>query len=256
MTEPAKTADADARTRTIKLTVSYDGTGFHGWQVQPELRTVQGTLEAALSRILRVPTRPVGAGRTDAGVHARGQVASFETDHAIPCDRLRRALAAKLPEDVSVRDVEEAPRGFNARFSAKGKWYQYRILEDPTPCALERRYAHRSRWPLDVARMRAAAQSLVGRHDFRAYARVRDARPTTRTLFSVDVVRDRHVVLIDVRGDGFLHNMVRTLAGTLIDIGRGARSVTSAVEALRARDRAAAGPTAPARGLHLVEVVY
>lgn len=242
--------------RTLKLTLEYDGTDFHGWQMQPGRRTVQGTLAEACARILRHDVEPVGAGRTDAGVHARGQVASLETTSALEPRRLLRGLNAALPEDVAVVAVEDAPAGFHARFSAKGKWYRYRIHQSAIPSPLEARFSHRVPFALDVARMRAAATPLLGTHDFRGFARRADPRPGIRTLFSVDISESRSIIEIDVKGDGFLYNMVRAIAGTLIEVGRGARPIDACETVLAARDRAAAGPTVPAKGLFLMEVCY
>jgi tRNA pseudouridine38-40 synthase len=250
--------------RTLKLTLRYDGTDFHGWQVQPGRRTVQGVLAEACARILRHEVVPTGAGRTDAGVHALGQVASLETPCAHACEKIRGGLNAVLPDDVAVSAVEDVEAGFSARFSARWKHYRYRILGTRDRDPLERRTAWHVPFPLDVERMHEAARGLVGEHDFRCFARHVDrnlapgeaARSTVRTLFSVDAARAGHIISLDVRGDGFLYNMVRAIAGTLVEVGRGARPVEFAGEALAARERAAAGPTAPPQGLFLMEVGY
>lgn len=242
--------------RILKITLEYDGTDFHGWQIQPGMRTVQETLAAGCARILRHETLPIGAGRTDAGVHARGQVASLETACELPAGKILRGLNAVLPPDVSVVGLEDAPPGFSARFSAKGKWYRYRIHHGEPPRALERRFTHHVPIALDGARMQAAANALVGRHDFRGFAREADERTTVRTLFSVDVTGRGSIIEIDVKGDAFLYNMVRAIAGTLVDVGRGKRPIAACEAVLAAKDRAAAGPTAPARGLFLMEVHY
>ncbi|MHC4392351.1 MAG: tRNA pseudouridine(38-40) synthase TruA [Planctomycetota bacterium] len=242
--------------RTIKLTIEYDGTDFHGWQVQPQLRTVQGVLEDALTGLFGVPTRPVGAGRTDAGVHALGQVASFVTEHPIPCHGLVRALNTRLGKDVAVRSAELEAEGFNARFSARGKWYQYRILRAPLRRPLLERTTHRVAWRLDLEAMQAAGRALEGTRDFRALAKACEDRPTVRTLTSVDVSEAGGIVFVDVRGDGFLYNMVRTIAGTLLDAGRGRLSPSEVPGMLAAKDRAAAGPTLPAKGLTMMQVYY
>jgi tRNA pseudouridine38-40 synthase len=245
-------------TRTLKLTIEYDGTDFSGWQVQPGRRTVQGVLAAACATILRheCAPPPVGAGRTDAGVHARGQVATLATLSALPCARILRGLNGVLPEDVSVVAAEDAPEGFDARFSAKGKWYRYTIHQGEPPRALLRRTSAHVHFALDAARMRAAASALVGTHDFRGFAREADERSTVRTLFSVDVTAAGSIIEVDVKGDAFLYNMVRAIAGTLMDVGRGKRPVGACEAVLAAKDRASAGPTAPARGLCLMEVFY
>jgi tRNA pseudouridine38-40 synthase len=242
--------------RTLKLTLEYDGTDFSGWQAQPGRRTVQQTLAEACARILRHDVLPVGAGRTDAGVHARGQVASLATPSDMPCERILRGVNACLPEDLAVIAVEEAPEGFHARFSAKSKWYRYRIYQSRIPSPLERMFSWRVGFDLDLDRMRAAARALVGTHDFRGFARQADERPTVRTLFSVDANRRKSIIEIDVRGDGFLYNMVRTIAGTLVEIGRGKKAVGACEAVLSTRDRAVAGPTAPPQGLFLMGVEY
>jgi tRNA pseudouridine38-40 synthase len=250
--------------RTLKLTLSYDGTDFSGWQVRPNQRTVQGVLSDACTQLFRTPIKPTGAGRTDAGVHALGQVASLETDSAFPLDRIRDALNGNLPGDVSVVRVEEAPEGFNARFSAKSKHYRYRILDSRVPDPHERRTSWQVKQGLDIEAVRAGAAHLVGEHDFASLAKVDASKPlpgaeirsTVRTLYSVDAIRLGNIMALDVRGDGFLYNMVRAIAGTLVEVGRGRRPPGWVGEALAARDRSAAGPTAPPQGLFLVEVVY
>ncbi len=242
--------------RTLKLKLEYDGTAFSGWQAQPGRRTVQGVLAEACARILRHEVRVVGAGRTDAGVHARGQVASLRTESALAPERVLRGLNAILPEDVAVLSVEEAPPDFDARFSARAKWYRYRIHNSPVPSPLERMFSHHVRFELDLDRMRAAARPLVGTHDFRGFAREADERPTVRTLFSVDVNRRATIIEIDVRGDGFLYNMVRAIAGTLIEVGRGKKAIDACEAVLSTGERAVAGPTVPPQGLFLMEVIY
>jgi tRNA pseudouridine38-40 synthase len=250
--------------RTIKLTLAYDGTDFHGWQVQPGMRTVQGVLAEACERILRHPVKPDGAGRTDAGVHARGQVASLTTPSTVPIEKLGRAITSHLPDDVAVVAAEEAPAGFHARFSAKAKWYRYRILDGRRRDPFERRTAWEVDATLDVDRIREAARGLLGTHDFRSFART-DARytqaeggpeVTVRTLHGIDALRQGPIMTLDVRGDGFLYNMVRAIAGTLVEVGRGRRPQDFPSRALLAHHRSAAGPTAPPQGLFLMEVVY
>lgn len=243
--------------RTIKLTIEYDGTGFHGWQTQPGLRTVQGELEAALRTMTREDRCARGAGRTDAGVHALGQVASFTTDRAIPLEGFRKGLGRLTPADIGIRAAEEMPAGFDARFSATGKRYRYRLLPAPAPSPLRR---HTTYWvvrPVDPDRMRAAALHLVGRHDFAALQASDDHREdAVRTIRAVEVRRELDEIVVDVVGDGFLKNMVRILVGTLLEVGTGRRSPEWVAEVLAARDRRRAGPTLPAHGLCLVEVHY
>jgi len=250
--------------RNLKLTLAYDGTDFHGWQIQPGQRTAQGELAAACERILRHPVTTFGAGRTDAGVHARGQVASLETTSALATEKIARGIASVLPDDIALVSLEEAPADFHARFSAKGKWYRYRILDGRRRDPFERRTAWAVEADLDLERVREAAAALAGTHDFRSFARTdpRYTSPTAgpeatvRTLHGIDAVRLGPIMALDVRGDGFLYNMVRAIAGTLVEVGRGRRPPSFAREALLARDRGAAGPTAPPQGLFLMEVLY
>jgi len=245
--------------RWFRGVLEYDGTDFHGWQVQGSLRTVQGELEAALAGILggRVPV--IASGRTDAGVHAEGQLVSFRAATRLPPERLAAALNARLPSDLSVLSLEEAPEGFHATRDAVSKVYRYSILNGRTPRPLLRRTTWRVPQPLDLARMRRGAAHLVGRHDFASFrthpgAEAED-RGTVRTVHRIDVSRKGPVVSLEVEGDGFLYNMVRAITGTLVAVGRGHWEPDRVAGILRARDRAAAGPTAPARGLCLVSVV-
>ncbi|GIW72890.1 MAG: tRNA pseudouridine synthase A [Planctomycetota bacterium] len=242
--------------RTLRLTVAYDGTDFHGWQEQPGLRTVAGELRAALERVLRHPVALQGASRTDAGVHARGQVASLRTRSRLPCERLLGALWAALPPDLAVCDLVEAPPDFDARFSARAKHYRYRILCGRAPDPLERRTSWHVRGALDVERLRQAAALLVGTHDFRGFARASDRRPSVRTLYRFAVEEHGRIIVLDVEGDGFLYTMVRAMAGTLVEVGLGRRPVECVREVLARRQRALAGPTAPPHGLCLERVFY
>jgi tRNA pseudouridine38-40 synthase len=262
--------------RTLRLTVEYSGTKFAGWQVQPHARTVQGEVERALAVILREPVRVTGASRTDAGVHALGQVVSFETRGAATAGRLLAGLNALLPDDVAVLAVDEVAPGFSARFKARGKHYRYRILDRRTKSPTEAATSWHVPGPLDLEAMRDAAARLVGTHDFVAFASKGDdeGRPTVRTIHEVRVSRqpgspwgegtardrcgpaDRPVVAIDVVGDGFLYKMVRTIAGTLAQVGKGRRSPESVDAAIASRDRRRAGPAAPPQGLFLMRVFY
>lgn len=257
--------------RALRLTVEYSGTRFAGWQVQPQVRTVQGEVERALAVVLREQVRVTGASRTDAGVHALGQVVSLETRAATPLPRLLAGLNALLPEDVAVLDVAEAPPGFSARFAARGKHYRYRIVDRRTRSPTEAATSWHVPGPLDLAAMQAAAARLVGRHDFAGLASKDDAgRSTVRTVHAITVSRQpgapwgggpapegaSPVVAIDVTGDGFLYKMVRTIAGTLVQVGRGRRAPESVDAILATRDRRQAGPAAPPQGLFLMRVFY
>jgi tRNA pseudouridine38-40 synthase len=243
--------------RTLKLTLQYDGTDYAGWQRQPNGVSVQELVERALEPIEGHPVTVVGAGRTDAGVHALAQVASVDIESGIETAAIGRALNATLPADVRVTAAEEAPAGFNARFSATGKAYEYRIWTGPFVPPFERRYVWHVPQPLDIDRMREAAASLVGTHDFSAFrAAGSDVATSERTIHDLRIAADGARVTISVSGNGFLRHMVRSIAGTLVEVGLGRRPAPSVSAALASRERAQAGPTAPARGLFLVRVEY
>lgn len=245
--------------RNIRLLIAYDGTDFHGWQNQPGQRTVQDTLEQAIRRVVRHPMSLTGSGRTDAGVHARGQIANFETTCDIPCDNLRKAISSRLPFDVSVLRADEVPIGFRATADAVSKLYRYTIHNTagrPVNDMLQR-YAYHYWHPLDEERMRQAGRQWVGTHDFAAFASKGSDRETTvRTVLRVDVRRRYDDLTVDVEGTGFLYNQVRNMVGTLIEIGRGHWEPARAGEILASCSRSNAGPTAPARGLCLQWVRY
>jgi tRNA pseudouridine38-40 synthase len=252
---------SEEQRRTIKLTLAYDGTDFAGWQIQANARTVQGTVQAALEQISGEPITLTGSGRTDAGVHALGQVASFETAFSHGCDVFYRALNAELPDDITVVATEEAPTGFHALRSARRKRYRYIIHDGNHRDVFARRYVWR--WPtrLDDAAMSRAAAALAGTHDFSSFETAGSERESSvRTVYAVDVARpssDRpHEIQIEVEADGFLYNMVRAIVGTLVEVGRGARPEAWVGETLAARDRSAAGRTAPPQGLLLLWVRY
>jgi tRNA pseudouridine38-40 synthase len=245
--------------RNVRLVLAYDGTDFHGWQSQPGQRTVQAELARVVQRVVRRPVDVVGASRTDAGVHARGQVAHVLTDCRLPVDNLQRAVVDRLPPDVTLVHAAEVSPDFHATRAARGKLYRYTIYHTPhRPVEeLATRYAWHVWHPLDLDAMRAAAAALVGRHDFVAYANQGSAREcTVRTVTRIAVQRRYQRVCIDVEGDGFLYNQVRVMTGTLVEIGRGHWPPQRAGEALAARERRLAGPTAPAHGLCLQWVRY
>lgn len=241
-----------------RLVVEYDGTDFEGWQLQPGARTVQGELESAFARLAGRRVVVYGAGRTDAGVHARGQVANARAETRHPPEVLRRALNALLPRDVAVRELEPAGDGFDARRDARSKLYAYRLWTGATRSPLEERWSHWVSVPLDLAALRAAARDLVGTHDFASFrAAGGHGRTSVRTLTRIELAGALGGELrFEFEGTGFLRHMVRNLVGTLLEVGRGRRPPAWAAEVLAARDRRAAGPTAPARGLTLVRVDY
>jgi tRNA pseudouridine38-40 synthase len=243
--------------RTFKLTIQYDGTDFVGWQRQPNGVSIQELIERALEPIEGHSVTVIGAGRTDAGVHAIGQAASVQLESAIDAASLLRALNATLPDAVRVTAVDEAPADFNARFKALGKVYEYRIWNGPVVPPFERRYVWHVPQMLDLNRMREAGSALIGRHDFAAFrAAGSDVATSERTLRCLNVDGVNEKVTLVVAGDGFLRHMVRAIAGTLVDVGLGRRSIDSVAAALASRDRAQAGATAPALGLFLVKVEY
>lgn len=243
--------------RQIRLVVEYDGTALCGWQRQLNGPTVQGHLEDALATLLQHPTPVTGASRTDAGVHARGQVAAFRTERTIPLHGIRRGLNSLLPDAIAILDAREAPDDFHARFSASGKHYRYTILAraDRSPLWRDRAWHHAP--PLDRDAMRAAATVLVGEHDFAAFrAAGCSAKTTVRRIDSIELVDKGELLHVDVRGNAFLRNMVRILVGTLAEAGTGHRSIAQVGEILEGRDRTKAGITAPPQGLELVSVRY
>jgi len=243
--------------RCIRMTVQYDGTNYHGWQEQPGQTTVQGTLADCLATVLR--ERPVvdGAGRTDSGVHALGQVAAFRTESAIQTVRLAAALNSRLPPDIAVTDVRDAPPDFRPSQDALGKHYRYRLYRGAVKPVFEGRYVWHWYQPLAVEPMREAARRLVGRHDFKSFeGRGSQRVDTVREVFRVDVTEAGPELHVDVEGGGFLYRMVRTIVGTLTEVGRGHRPPEWVGEVLAAQDRTAAGPTAPPQGLCLMSVRY
>jgi len=253
--------------RTLKLTLSYDGTRLVGWQRQAEGDSVQSLLEDALARFEGGPVTVHGAGRTDAGVHALGQVASVQVGFAHDAATLTRALNAQLPEDVRVLAVEDAAPGFHARFDARSKTYRYCIRNGPAASPFERAFVWHVPQPLDVDAMRQAASRLLGRHDFSAFRSIgTDVPDSVRTLHTSAIVEtagaapwvgdSAPLLTYEVSGDGFLRHMVRAIVGTLVEVGRGWRDPAQMDALLQSRDRARAGATAPPHGLFLVRVVY
>ena len=244
--------------RNIKLTLSYDGSDFNGWQTQPGFRTVQETLEKAIAKLTGEERIHVNAsGRTDAGVHAVGQVANFFSTTRHAPEVLVRAINAHLPADVVVRAAADAPEAFDANRDAKRKLYRYVIHDGPVPDVFLRRYYCQSKHRLDAAAMRRAAEPLKGRHDFHSFETDWPNRMSSvRTIAHLSVNRAGDWIWLDVEADGFLYNMVRAIAGTLMNVGRGYWPPSKVAEILNAEDRRQAGPTAPARGLFLIRVTY
>jgi tRNA pseudouridine38-40 synthase len=250
-----------------KLTLAYDGTDFHGWQIQPGHTTIQGELASAIERVAGEWALPQGSGRTDAGVHARAQVASFELAAPIPPPNLLRALNRTLPAPIRVLNAEHAPPDFHARHSVRAKTYEYRIFRGEICPPWLARYVYALNWPLDVEKMQRAASLVIGEHDFTSFAAadpdlsIRQSEPDAlpgniRTVFSSSWTQEEDLLIYKVRGNGFLHHMVRNLVGTFLDAGRGQISPDEITAILDRCSRTAAGPTAPARGLFLDSVEY
>lgn len=245
--------------RTIKLTLQYDGTAYAGFQRQPNGVTIQERLEEALRFLTADPRLRIGAaaGRTDAGVHARGQVVHFRTESTIPTERWPYALNSRLPADIVVVGAESVPADFHARYWALEKQYRYTLAVASFPSPLSRLYAYHWGGPLDLGSMRAAAELLVGRHDFAAFRSTGGAAKTsTRTVTRLDVTTQGSFVYLDAAADGFLYNMVRILAGTLLEIGAGRRPLDHISRALTTGERRFAGKTLPPHGLCLEAVTY
>ncbi len=248
--------------RTLKLTVAYDGTHYAGWQVQDTSRqkpTIQGAIEQALRQILQERVRVVGSGRTDAGVHALAQVAHVKTRSTMPCARLQRSLNELLPPDIAVTRLEDVAPAFHARFDAYRKRYRYRVFTGPVVPPFTRLYVHHVRSSLRVSAMRRELSALRGRHDFLAFARLpRQAagRTTIRAITDARLTKRGSELHLELEGNGFLHTMVRSIAGTLIDVGRGRLPEGTVRRMLRMGDRRLAGTTAPPQGLVLVSVTY
>lgn len=241
----------------IRLVLEYDGSDFHGWQYQSNGRSVQQVVEEALLALLGEEVRLHGSGRTDAGVHARGMVAHFATTRSLPLAAYREGLNCHLPTDVAVREAAVVDERFHARYTARGKWYRYRLCPGAMRSPLHRRDCWQVRSPLDLAAMERAARAFIGRHDFSRFRTSGcDAVTTVREIFSVEIVQDDELVIIDVRGGGFLRNMVRIMVGTLVEIGRGKRPETDVAALLDGCDGLRAGATAPPQGLCLMEVYY
>jgi tRNA pseudouridine38-40 synthase len=247
--------------RNLKLTVAYDGTDFAGWQIQPDTATVQGTLSSAIGRITGEKVLTQGSGRTDAGVHALAQVATFQTESVIPVANFVVALNDILPASIRVLAAEQVPEDFHPRKSAKAKTYRYRIYRNPICPPLLARYVWHYPYPLDENAMRDAAPLVEGEHDFTSFAAVdpergREGLSNVRRIFSSQWRRESSELIYEVRGNGFLHHMVRNLVGTLLLVGKGTLKPAELTRILETKDRSAAGATAPASGLYLVNVEY
>jgi len=241
----------------IKLIIEYDGTDYHGWQIQPGLPTVQGELEKTLKSILHEEVKLIAASRTDAGVHAKGQVANFKTKSIIPAKGLMSELNSTLPRSIAIRSCVKMKSSFQARHLAKQKLYRYTILNSPYPSPLLKNYVYFFPQHLDLIKMREGAITLIGRHNFSSFCASAEAREKRMChLLSLQVKRRGALIYIDIEADYFLHNMARIISGTRLDIGRGKTSPKELQKILLARDRRQAGPTLPPHGLCLIKVKY
>ena len=243
--------------RRIRLRVAYDGTAYCGWQVQPEVPTIEGELNQAISRLTKEEIIVIGASRTDAGVHAKGNVAVFDTESTIPADRFAYALNPLLPEDIVVVASDEVEADWHPRYCDTEKTYENKILNSKFPDPMRRRDTYHVSFDLDLEKMREAAEYLKGEHDYKRFCNVHtQVEDTVRTIYDLEVEKEGELITIRVRGNGFLYNMVRILAGTLIGVGRGAIAPEQIPAILEAKDRQAAGMTVPPQGLRLVEIDY
>ncbi len=243
--------------KRIKLTIAYDGTNYCGWQIQPNGITIEEVLNNTLSKMTGEHIQVIGASRTDSGVHALGNVAVFDTETTIPAEKIAIALNQRLPDDIVIMRSEEVPLDFHPRYCDCSKTYEYHIINTRIPIPTERLTNYFVSYALDIEKMRRAASYLVGEHDFVSFCNVRtDVENTVRTITALDILKNGDEITIRITGNGFLYNMVRIIVGTLIRVGRGFYEPEKVKEILEAKDRKAAGVTAPAHGLMLMQIDY
>ena len=243
--------------RNYRIELEFDGTEFHGWQRQPERRTVQAAVERAIAQTVGHPVDVMGCSRTDAGVHALGYVANFKADSELPAERMRLAISSRLPADVVVKGCEIALDEFDACSNALAKIYRYTTVHGTIRPAVERAFVNYCPYALTFAPMKEGARHLVGKQDFAAFVnQLEPGKDTVRTIYAVEMGEEGNRITMTFVGEGFMYNMVRIIAGTLIEVGRGVREPTWVADTVAARDRRLAGPTAPAKGLTLTRVVY
>lgn len=243
--------------KRIRLTVAYDGTNYHGWQIQPNGITIESELNRCLTDLFGEPIEVIGASRTDSGVHALGNIAVFDTTARMSADKIAYALNQRLPEDIRIQKSEEVAPDWHPRHVESRKTYEYRIYRGQFPMPVKRLYSLFTYHALDVDRMRAAAAFLVGEHDFKSFCQVgAQVQSTVRTVYSAEVLEQGNELVIRICGNGFLYNMVRIIAGTLMEVGQGKKAPQDMERILIARDRQSAGPTAPAHALTLVRYEY
>jgi tRNA pseudouridine38-40 synthase len=242
----------------MKVTAAYDGTGFVGYQIQPSGRTVQGTIQDVLQKMHKGKLIVISAsGRTDAGVHANGQVFHFDTDLNIPASSWSKALNAMLPTDILIKDTEEVSDSFHSRFSAVSKEYHYKLLKSKQPDVFRRDHLYHYPYPLNMDNVKKAAQFFLGTHDFTSFSSARsEVVDKVRTIHALDVIEDGDLITFKIKGSGFLYNMVRIIIGTLLEVGQGKRKPEEVSMMIAGKDRGFAGKTAPAHGLYLHEVNY
>ncbi len=248
---------SETNKKRIMLTVAYDGTNYCGWQIQPNGETIEGVLNVKLSELLKEDISVIGASRTDSGVHALCNVAVFDTISPIPGEKMSYALNQRLPEDIRIVDSKEVEGDFHPRHCDSRKTYEYHILNAPFPNPMKRLYCYFTYVPCDVAAMKQAAQYFIGEHDFKSFCTVgAQVESTVRRITDLQVFQTEDEIVIRVTGTGFLYNMVRIIAGTLLDVGYGRRKAADIPLIIEAKDRQAAGPTAPAHGLRLVKYEF
>jgi tRNA pseudouridine38-40 synthase len=243
--------------KNVKLIIEYDGTGFQGWQTQKNGRTVQEEIEKALKKVLKTEVKINGSGRTDAGVHALGQTANFKSLFTMPVEKIPYALNSILPPDISIKSALEVPEHFHARYSAIGKKYIYKIYNGPFRSSLLRNYTYFVPYILDIEKMKSAAEYFEGKHDFKGFmASGSGVKDTIRKIYTLNINVSDKLLIIEIKGNGFLYNMVRIIAGTLVDVGNSKIDPKKISQIIKAKKRELAGPTAPSQGLYLAEVYY
>lgn len=243
--------------KRIKLEIAYDGTGYHGWQIQPGKITIEKVINQALSELLKENIKVIGASRTDSGVHAKGNVAVFDTDTRIPAEKICYAINQQLPWDIRVQSSVEVPECFHPRRVSSKKTYEYKILNKNISLPTERLYSYFVYYNLDIKAMEQAAKYLIGEHDFKSFCSIKtDVLSTVRSIYDINIVKEGYMIKIRITGSGFLYNMVRIIVGTLIEAGRGIIAPKDMVNILKGLDRELAGPTAPAHGLTLIGIEY
>lgn len=252
-----KTRQEEERRIAVRLTIAYDGTAYHGWQIQKNGNTIEAEITKALESIVKESVEVIGASRTDAGVHALGNIAVFTTTARMPAEKYSYALNQRLPEDIRIQKSEEVPLDWHPRKCKSRKTYEYKIYRSEFPMPVGRQYWYHTYHVLDVELMREAAKFLVGEHDFKSFCQVgAQVETTVREIYSIEIEEDGPLLIIQVCGGGFLYNMVRIIAGTLMDVGLHRKKPEDMERILSACDRQAAGPTAPAQGLTLMKYEY